>query len=184
MRANLLQITPPNPVQVTDPEKDLNALFETIIGETARTPREKSLRKSVGEKLSQAGLDRKLIRDVEIHVDVLERDIQFPFAFQNRRFNLINPVRFEAQNPDQSIATACKYAVEGQSIYRRADPERGEMQLVILGQFRSNDNTTREAVGRVFGECRVKLFEMNRFADLVDEIRQTGKDVELSPAQG
>jgi DUF3037 family protein len=34
-RANLLQITPPRPMKVTDPEQDLKDLFRELLGETA-----------------------------------------------------------------------------------------------------------------------------------------------------
>jgi hypothetical protein len=36
LRANVLQITPPNSMKANDPEQDLRNLFEEIIGEPAR----------------------------------------------------------------------------------------------------------------------------------------------------
>lgn len=36
LRANVLQITPPLPMKVVDPERDLAELYEQIIGEPAR----------------------------------------------------------------------------------------------------------------------------------------------------
>jgi hypothetical protein len=179
LRANLLQITPPNSIKVFDPEQDLRNLFEEIIGEPARPERRRSLRHYVAEKLSGPGLDKKVVHDLKVTVPVLQREVEIPFGYQNGRFNLINPVRFGAQNPEQSVVTACKYAVEGRSIHQHSDPRWGDMQLVVVGQFRAKDQETPGRVRRVFDEHDVKLFTMDDLATLVDEIRRTGKDIDV-----
>jgi hypothetical protein len=177
MRANVLQITPPNSIKICDPEEDLRSLFNEIIGEPARPKHRKSLRRYVAEKLSGPGLDKKVVHDVKVAVPVLDREVEIPFGYQNGRFNLINPVRFGAQNPEQSVVTACKYAVEGRSIYEHSDPTWGKMQLVVVGQFRTKDQETPGRVRRVFDDYGVKLFKMDELATLIDEIRRTGKDI-------
>ncbi len=177
LRANVLQITPPNSMKVCDPEEDLRNLFEEIIGEPARPERRRSLRGYVSEKFSGAGLEKKVVHDVKVDVPVLQREVDIPFGYQNGRFNLINPVRFGAQNPDQSVVTACKYAVEGRSLYEHSDSTWGKMQLVVLGQFRTKDQETPGRVRRVFDDHSVKLFKMDDLPTLIDEIRRTGKDI-------
>ncbi len=177
LRANVLQITPPNSMKVFNPEEDIRNLFEEIIGEPARPERRKSLRHYVADKLSGPGLDKKVLHDVKVTVPVLQKEVEIPFGYQNGRFNLINPVRFSAQNPEQSIVTACKYAVEGRSIYDHTDPKWGEMQLVVVGQFRAKDQETPGRVNRVFRENGVKLFKMDDLPTLIDEIRRLGKDI-------
>jgi hypothetical protein len=175
-RANVLQITAPNPVKVTDPEQTLLELFEEIIGEPVRKEHPKSLQRYLGEQLAAPLIAKKIVRDVTVTVKVLEKDVEVPFAFQNGRFNLIRPVPFLAQNPEQSIGTACKYAVEGQSLYEHEDPLRGEMQLFVVGQFRSNDLKTPDRVANLFHDYHVKLFRTDQLPQLIDEIRLTGKD--------
>ena len=118
------------------------------------------------------------MHDVRVAVPVLQREVEIPFGYQNGRFNLINPVRFGAQNPEQSVVTACKYAVEGRSIYDTSDPMWGDMQLVIVGQFRAKDQDTPGRVRRVFDDHGVKLFKMDDLPTLIDEIRRTGKDID------
>jgi hypothetical protein len=103
--------------------------------------------------------------------------VEIPFGYQNGRFNLIAPVRFGAENPEQSVVTACKYAVEGRSIYDSIHPARGAMQLLIVGQFRAKDQDTPGRVRRVFDEHSVKLFKMDDLPELIDEIRRTGKEI-------
>jgi hypothetical protein len=104
-------------------------------------------------------------------------EVEVPFGFQNGRFNLINPVKFEAANPEQRILTACKYAVEGRSLYENPDPQLGDLQLVVVGKFRPKDQDTTTQVKRVFQDYRVKLYRTSELAELIREIRTTGKDI-------
>jgi hypothetical protein len=181
MRAGLLQITTPKPMRVVDPEKDLAELYEQIIGEPIRTKRGKSLKRYIGEKLHSAGLDNKIARDVTVTVPVLQKVVEFPYGFQNGRFHLINPVRFAAANPDQSVVTACKYAVEGDSLYEQSDSKLGDLQLVVVGQFRPKDKESPQRVKRVLEQHNVVLYRTDEIPKLVDEIQRTGKDIASNP---
>ena len=177
MRANVLQITPPSPMKVFDPEQDLRNLFEEIIGEPARPEPKRSLRHYVAEKLSRPDLATKVVHDVKLSVPLVPKELDIPFGYQNGRFNLIKPVTFGAQVPDQSFGTACKYAVEGRSIYGHKDSNWGDMQLVVVGQFRAKDQETPGRLRQLFDDYRVKLFRMDDLSTLIDEIRRTGKDI-------
>ncbi|MFN5627349.1 MAG: DUF3037 domain-containing protein, partial [Planctomyces sp.] len=156
-RANSLQLTPPLPVKVQDPEKDLRELFREIVREPDKRTQKTSLKKLLREKFDQAGLENKVIANVTVDVPVTGQEIEIPFGFQNGRFNLISPVRFGAADPQQSFRTACRFAVEGRSIYDHADKELGNLQLVVVGQFRPNDDLSPKLVRRVFAESAVKL---------------------------
>jgi hypothetical protein len=175
LRANLLQITPPRPMKVVDPEKDLQKLFAELVGGAPRTAPRKGLRTYLAEKFAKAGLDEKIRRDIRVKVPVLEKDLDIPFGYQNGRFNLITPVRFEAANPESTVATACKYAVEGHELYEHPHPDLGKLQLVIFGKFRGADRESRKRVRRVFEEYGVRLFRTEELPQLIDEIRRTGK---------
>jgi len=179
LRANVLQITQPKPMKVSDPDKSLVELYEQIIGEPASKVRKKSLKRYVGERLSHPDVAGKVVRDIRVTVPVLGKEVEIPFGFQNGRFNLINPVRFNAENPDQAVNTACKYAVEGESLYETPDPQRGRRQLVIVGQFRPKDSESPRRVRQVFDKYHVKLFRSDELPKLVDEIRRTGKELIL-----
>jgi hypothetical protein len=178
LRANLLQITPPRPMKVTEPEADLEALFKEFMGEPTRRTSSRTLRRLVADKLATAGLERKILKDIKVTVPVLQKEVEIPFGFQNGRFNLISPVRFEANNPEQSLITACKYAVEGRSLYETPDPTLGDLQLVVVGKFRPKDQDSPTRVKRVFQDYGVKLFRTSDLPQLIDEIRTTGKDLD------
>ncbi len=177
-RANLLQITPPRPMRVLDPEKDLHELFKEFLGDSAHRTSTRTLRRFLAERLGTPALEKKIRRDITVRVPVLQKQVEIPFGFQNGRFNLINPVRFEATNPEQSVITACKYAVEGRSLYDNPDPDLGPLQLVVVGKFRPRDLDSPARVHRVFQDNGVKLFRTSELPQLIEEIRTTGKDLE------
>jgi hypothetical protein len=177
-RANLLQITPPRPMKVTDPENDLGELCREFLREAVHRTSTRTFRQFLDKKLTSAGLEPKIRRGIKVTVPVLQKEVEIPFGFQNGRFNLINPVRFEAANPEQSVTTACKYAVEGRSLYENPDPELGELQLVVVGKFRPKDHDSPPRVKRVFQDYGVKLFRTSDLPQLIEEIRRTGKDIE------
>jgi hypothetical protein len=177
LRANDLQITPPRAMRVENPEEDLKALVREIVGGEPGKPRRGSLLKFVGDRLLRAGLDTKLARDVDVVVPVFGRPTTIPFGFQNGRFQLIQPARFEAENVEHSLNTACRYAVEGRSLYEHRHASLGDLQLVVVGKFRSQDEDTRNRVRNVLAESQVDLFALGELDRLIDEIRRTGKEL-------
>lgn len=176
-RANLFQVTTPRPMKVINPEEDLEALFLQVFGVPVKREAKKSFRKFVGERLLRPGLESKVIQDIKVTVPALGKNVDIPYGYQNGRFNLINPVRFEAADPEQSAINACKYAVEGKSLFDHPDPDYGDLQLLIVGKFRPKDDETPKRVKRVFEDFGVRLFRVDQLNQLADEIRRTGKDV-------
>lgn len=177
-RANSLQITSPLPMKVLDPEQDLLELFCQVVGEPAKREPKTNFRKLLGEKFEKAGLGEKIMSDVEVDVPVMGKKVEIPYGFQNGRFNLINPVRFGAEDSQQSFRIACRFAVEGRSIYEHPDKTLGDLQLVVVGQFRPTDEESPTLVRRVFNESNVKLYSSEEIPKLIDEIRRTGKDID------
>jgi hypothetical protein len=165
-------------MKVFAPEKDLGDLFQQIMGRPATRKRKKAFKTYVRETFVKAGLERKIVPNVKVRVPVLEKEVEMPFGFRNGRFHLINPVRFGAVDPDQSINTACKYAVEGRLLYEHPSPDLGQMQLVVVGQFRGTDKESPEIVRKLFEESHVKLFSAHELPKLIHEITTTAKDLD------
>jgi hypothetical protein len=183
LRANRLQITAPRSVAVEDPEENLKALFEEIVGGEPTKEGRVDLCRHVGEWFRRAGVERKLATDVDVVVPVFNHRIHIPYGFQNGRFNLIQPVRFQAAQPEHAVNTACRYAVEGRSLYENADPRLGLLKLVVVGKFRDEDAQTKSAVKRVLSNSYVDLFPLDELDRLIDEIRETGKDLSVGEPQ-
>lgn len=177
LRANRIQMTAPRPMQVGDPEKDLEELFKELVGGAHRQQRSHSLRQFIGERLNRAGLERKLRKDIKVTVPVLARQIEVPFGYQNGRFNLIQLARFRTADAVQAENTACRYAVQGRSLYEHADSELGNMQLVVVGEFPPKQEENKASVRRILVESQVQLFTVKELDRLIEEIRTTGKDL-------
>jgi Protein of unknown function (DUF3037) len=176
-RANHLQITPPRPMRVTDPEKELAQLFLELVGGRSLAEKQTNLRQYLGQQFAQAGISAKLRKDIQVVVPAFSKRIEIPFGYQNGRFNLIQPARFRAPEAAQVITTACRYAVEGHSLYQHPDPELGDLQLVVLGEFPVGGSESKRVVRQILTEHSVQLYTRNELDRLIDEIRRTGKDL-------
>ena len=176
-RGNELQITPPRPMKLEDPAAELQGLFRELVGEPAHVANAAGFRQFLQKKFDAAGVEKKLRQDVTVTVPVFNREVQVPYGYQNGRFHLIQPVRFEGHEVSQAINTACRYAVEGRSIFEHGGSGLGPMQLTVIGKFRANQNDARLAVRRVLDENAVRLFALNELPALIDEIHRTAKDL-------
>jgi len=176
-RANLIQISPPRPMKVNDPEKDLAQLFKDLVGGQARMPQGPNLRKFLGQKFTTAGLNQKIQKDIRVRVPIFESQIDIPYGFQNGRYNLIQVARFQAANPNDANVTACRYAVQGESLYQHPDPQLGQLQLILVGQFGSAQADSRSRVKRILEANHVRLYPATEVDRLVEEIKQTAKDI-------
>jgi hypothetical protein len=174
-RANQIRISPPRSIRVTSPEKQIDELFAELVGGPIR--RERRVNDRLTRSLEQPVLEPKLYKSVPIQVPIDGRQLRVPYAFQNGRFNLIQPVGFRSDNP---LQTAYRYAVEGESIYQTKHDEFGDMRLLVVGSFRTKADESRHIVARVLEANHVSLYSMDEVDKLVEEILTTGKDRPVS----
>ena len=97
---------------------------------------------------------------------------------ENGRFNLIQPVSFQASDPDQLRKTASSHAIEGLALFEHPHEKLGELELVVVGQFRTNEKEVRENVKRILQQGRARLYATNEVDDLIREIRVHGKELD------
>jgi hypothetical protein len=182
LRANQFQISAPRSMRVTNPDDDLKTLFNDVVGGQHRKQHAKSFQRYVGDRLLKAGLQTKVRTNIEVTVPVFNRQVAVPYGYQNGRFNLIQPVRFQASSSDHAMNTACRYAVEGRSLWDTLHPDLGQLKLVVVGKFLSHHTQTKDDVRRVLKDGNVELFSTTELDRLIDEIRTTGKDISANPA--
>jgi hypothetical protein len=176
-RGNNIQLTTPRPFTVRKPEKDLELLFDEVVGQRKRPEAVKGFRKRFSEQVLSANLGSKLKRDIQVIVPSLRREIDVPFGYQNGRFNLIQPVSFQASHPDQVRKTASAHAIEGLALFEHPHEKLGALELVVVGQFRTNEKEPREDVKRILNQGRVKLYATTEVDDLIEDIRMNGRDL-------
>jgi hypothetical protein len=128
-------------------------------------------------RFCEAGLEKKIRTDLRVRVPSFERDVPIPFGYQNGRFNLIQPVRFQAPEPAYALNTACRYAVEGRSLYQHPDPKLGDLQLVVVGAFPSTQQESEAVVRKVLADNDVRLFPLSELDQLIAEIKETAEEV-------
>ncbi len=174
-RANQVRISPPRSIRITEPVKQLNDLFAELVGEVPK--RESSVSDRLAKSLEKPALEPKLYKSIPITVPIDGRELHVPYAFQNGRFNLIQPVRFRSEDP---LPTAYKYAVEGDSIYETVHRDFGKLKLLVVGSFRSKNDENKQIVSRVLENHHVKLYAMDDVDKLVNEILVTGKNRPVS----
>lgn len=183
-RANEMQITPPRPMKVLDPEKDLEELFEELVGGRSREalkysapPVEKALAKTFREK----GVEEFIRRDVTVRVPAFRKPLTVPFGFQNGRFNLIQPVRFHQTLESRVVDVACRHAVEGRSLYDHPDEKLGDLQLIVVGSFAAESSEYKDLVSDILKENKVALHSLAEVQTLIEEIKTTGRKLPPLP---
>ncbi len=176
-RANQVILSEPRSMRVTEPEKDLQQLYEDLVGRervaTAR-PAPKRLRRRLEDAFRQHDVYGYLVPDVEVEVLTHERKLRVPFAFQNGRFNLIYPTSFRLRDIRAADNKACRLAVEGRYLSLTPDADRGKRELLVVGEFDGNRDI-RSAVEGILRVNEVPLYDAQDLGTLVQLIRDTAE---------
>lgn len=181
-RANRIILTVPKAVRVVNPPSDLEALFATLVAEPSQGELvagqvlvDLPIRERLNQVLTMPDLVPKIRTSIHVQVPVLKKEVVMPFGFQNGRFNLIQPANFSQASITKVRDAACRLAVEGDSLYQHRDPELGDLQLVVVADFRRTGSEGAEAVKELFHEYQVKLYTAGSLSELEEEIRVHGK---------
>lgn len=177
-RANEIILTPPRPVKVFDPQEDLEKLYRRLVGGRSQADEQaRPMRRVLAEAFRQAKVHDRIVEQVKVRVPDFRRELTVPFGFQNGRFNLIEPCRFVGMSPDAVVTRACRYAVEGESLLDNPDPQRGNLQLVIYGEFADTQQEEQDIAAGILRKNSVKLYTPDDLDQLLNEIQRTGKVV-------
>jgi len=172
-RANEIQLSPARPLKVQDAEKELEDLFQRLVGEHEHRDHGHRATTLFREEVAKAGLESMLKKDVTVTVPTIGRRMTAPYGYQNGRFNLIEPERFDAPNSDAIFSRAYRWAVEGQLLYESSHPEFGSLQLAVVGQFGEESQVEAESVRTIFDKHRVKLYTFDELPALFDDVRKS-----------
>lgn len=176
-RANKVILTQPKPFKVFEPEQDLAALFQELVADPVRQLTVRAalpLRKRLDDVLMENSVKPFVQTNLKVEVSALKETLEVPYAYQNGRFNLIQPVEFSQQESRIKTA-ACRYAVEGLSLYRHPHEVYGDLQLVIVADFADPKPAAINMVRGIFAESEVRLFTPDALGELKQEIVTHGK---------
>jgi hypothetical protein len=172
-RANAMRLTNPKMIPVESPEHDLKRLFDRLVGGGARKDAA-CVRDALEEAFESESLAPVVRRRVTVMLPVFQKPITVPYGFQNGRFNLIQPARFRGLAPSAIMQRSGQYAVEGDLLYNAPDTNLGELKLIVVGQFGSNQGEVARAVGGVLERNHTELYRLDEIDRLLEVIRTTG----------
>jgi len=180
-RANRFLMTEPRSMRISVPQQDLERIYQELIGGDLPSGHGQSFKSYLQKRFFAAGVQRKLRTDISIRVPTFDRTVTIPYGYQNGRFNLIQPARFEADAAERLEPMACRYAIEGRSLYANPDEKLGKLQLIVVGKFPPQKNENRRVVQKILEENSVRLVASTELDRLIDDIRTTAKDVHVEP---
>ncbi len=171
-RGNNLKLTDPRPVKVCDPPKDLDKLFEELVGGRLRTQQKTPLSpqlEDVFHRLDSEGLARL---DLSVNVPVLDRSLRIPYAYHNGVLNLVKPQQFSVEEKT-AIKTAMQLAMEGDLLRRHPGPE-GKNKLIVVSLFSHNGDTKAvpNRVGELLREYKVENVQEDEISQFVIKVER------------
>jgi len=172
-RANALTLTNPRPVKVENPEWELKKLLRRLVGSHGESAqRAARISHELGHLLRNAGVASRLRTNVTVHPPSLPNAVKVPFAYQNGRLNLIEPIQFEGQTPGMIFNRASVRAVEGEFLADYNDPEFGSLSLVVVANFAPEQEHERATAATVFKKHGVPMYTLGTLGPLIEDIRQ------------
>lgn len=180
VRADEILVTPPRTVRVEDAEAALANLLADLVEEpatraTAVVAEQPGLFDIVHTKLTAPDVRENIVENVTVRVPGFRKILTVPVAYQNGRFNLVQPVRFERMNRERVEERASLHALEGRYLFEHPDKRLGEMQLVVVGEFSPAQSDQREIVREILEDNQAKLYTLEQLDALKDDIRLRGK---------
>lgn len=171
-RANNIQISELRPTKVANAEKDLEELFQRLVGEAEQHQPTYRAATKLKKELVTAQVESLLERNITVDLPEIERSIEVPYAYRNGAYNLIKPVNFEAATFDQAFVKAATHAVEGQALRKHATPEQGPMKLIVVGEFGPKRRNDLPVVRSILESHDTTLHTLDRLGPLIQEIRE------------
>ncbi|MBL8210869.1 MAG: DUF3037 domain-containing protein [Bryobacterales bacterium] len=173
-RASSVRLTPARPLKFTRPvDVEFDSLFHRLVHDRPRSSRAHAVTANLRSALKQQGVTRLLERQVTVTVPKLHRQIKAPYGYQNGRFNLILPEQFALSTDEQVLTKASRIAVEGQYLYEAPDPQRHELQLVLVANFAPAQQQQLDAVQDIMARHRVHMYTFENLTPLVTDIRSS-----------
>jgi len=173
-RANMIQLTHPRPMSITDLEANTLDLHKRLVGPELLEPKSR-IDGYLTRRLFEAGVSDLVKKSVSVELPDIKKSIRVPYAYQNGRFNLISPVQFDA-DAEAIFTKTGKNAIEGQLLFKKPHPTFGEMRLVVVANFDSKiEISTRKFVKKTFDEHSVTLYSFEDLNPLVEDIKRSAE---------
>jgi hypothetical protein len=179
-RANTMRLTKPKAIAVEDPKAELARLFKQLVGGRRRRKQAK-VQAQLDQLLATAEFAPVVRRELTVTLPLFRQPVKVPYGFQNGRFNLIQPTSFVGLSDLSIRRLAGQHAVEGELFHRHRDVNLGDLNLIVVGQFSSDQEDVVSAVREVLHTNQTDLYTTQEIPRLLDLIRTTGIPVAGHP---
>ena len=160
-------------------EKELNTLFDVLVGEEFVRSRSPKLASELKRKFEQAGVASYVQKPAVVRLpEGIEIDV--PYGYQNGSLNLISPIRLSG-DPEFALANASRQAIEGQWLKRHSVGSSEPKQLVVVGDFSDQKPAFISAVEDMMVQHDVKLYDWDNVEPLIADIREHGSSIPPVP---
>ncbi len=168
-RANILKLTSPRPVKVFDPKKDLERLFNELVGGIAR---EKPSHKPYSPKLKSLFNDLhnegRAELNLEIKVPIIGNILHIPYKFNNEIPNFVKTCAFSTKE-DQAIGRAQQLAIDGDLLHNNRIGK-----LVVVTAFENTNvvGTLRDRIDGLFIKYNVESVHEENIDNFICHVRE------------
>jgi len=177
-RANNMMLTAPRSMLVEDPDRDLAALFEQLVGGrkiTASHQHHSSVARTLSDAFAGDRFKSIIRRDVSVKIPVMQKVITVPYAYKNGDFNLVQPQLFDQSTEDGIHKIACLRAVEGRLLYQHQFPGNIKHRMIIVAEFSGKAADYATPVCDLLKNSNVEVRSVAQIDDLAKHVLETGK---------
>lgn len=173
-RGNDIILTLPRSISVQDPQRDMDALFEDIVGcETAAIVRADIEIPELDKIFHRPFISARVTFDRNVEIPILGSNLHVPYAFRNGCLNLIKPQGF-GPNPSNAERVALRLAVEGDLLAKYPDAD-GHRKLIVI-PVPTDGGEVRSQIERLFKEYHVRLVRPSQLDDFAEELERSARD--------
>lgn len=133
-RGNELLITMPRPIKLIDPNKELDTLYDELVGARKRKSKHVLAQQDTVAELLDSRFRRMSDRirfKHKIRLPVMERDFEVDYAYRNGSLNLIKTEAF-SQSLGKAFNQATKLAVIGDLLRKTPADEGVQRRLTVV----------------------------------------------------
>jgi hypothetical protein len=172
-RANELILTPPRPITVRAPERELGELFEELVGKRERKVKKASRLQTLDQVFHKLKLQGRARLNVRVEIPVLKRTVKFPYAYNNGVLNLVKPQQFSDEE-ERATKTAMELAIEGDLLSRHTVEEGRKAKLIVVSSFEPEEvpSGLRDRIHDVLEEYNVEPVPAERVKEFARKVER------------
>ena len=172
-RANVLKLSAPRPIKVVEPARELDQLFQELVGGHPRRARERGVLPPLEDLFRRLEQEGRAQLNITVTIPLAGRRLHVPYAYRNGTVNLVKPQLF-AEQEGPAIGAAMRLAIEGDLLQKRGEDEEGKKRLIVVSSFEPSGNgqELKSRVADILREYDVKSILDDEVPAFVAQVEQ------------